>query len=65
MTKLYVEAYVMGTSDKVTGWLEVIDGIMFVCEKDPVYGVKRTVVSEIIRYIEAREEYTFFGDEIN
>lgn len=63
--KLYVEGVTAGTGWKVIGWLEIINGMAFVCQKDETLGVKKYAVSEVTRYIRMDGmEAVYFGAEI-
>lgn len=62
--KLYVEG-ITPTGWKVIGWLEIINGQAFVCEKDSVLGVKKIAITEIVKFLGVREmESVFFGEKL-
>ncbi len=64
--KLYVEGLATGTGVAVIGWLEIIAGKAFVCEKDSVLGVKKIAITEITKFLGVREmESVFFGEKLN
>lgn len=60
--KLYVEGMTAGAGVKVTGWLEYIDRIPFICQRDSHCGVMLYAVTKITRYIECRDEEDFFEE---
>lgn len=63
--KLYVEGLAAGTGVPVIGWLEIIAGQAFVCEKDSVLGVKKYAITEITKFLGVREaESVFFGENL-
>ena len=63
--KLYVEG-VTPTGWKVIGWLEIINGQAFVCQKDDAtLGVKKYAIKEITKFLGVREaESVFFGEKL-
>lgn len=63
--KLYVEGLTAGTGVPVIGWLEIIAGQAFVCENDPVFGVKMTVITKVTKFLGVRDaESVFFGEKL-
>ncbi len=63
--KLYVEGLEAGTGEKVIGWLEIVNGQAFVCEKTEAYSVKQTPITKITKFIGVRQaKSVFFGEEL-
>lgn len=63
--KLYVEGLTAGTGEKVIGWLDIVNGKAYVCEKIEAYGVKQTAITKITKFIGVRQATSvFFGEEL-
>ena len=63
--KLYIEGIATKTGEKVIGWLEIVNGQAFVCEKSEAYNVKQTPIDKITKFVGVREATSvFFGEEL-
>lgn len=63
--KLYIEGISSETGEKVIGWLKIINGKAFACEKSEAYGVKQTPIDKVTKFVGVREAVSvFFGEEL-
>jgi hypothetical protein len=63
--KLYIEGIATVTGEKVIGWLEIVNGHAYVCEKTEAYGIKQTAITKMTKFIGVREATSvFFGEEL-
>lgn len=63
--KLYVEGIATVTGEKVIGWLEIINGQAYVCEKGDHYSVNQTPIDKVTKFVGVREATSvFFGEEL-
>lgn len=53
--KIIVEGKTVSTGMTVVGWLEYLDGIPFICKRDPNCGVTWYAVKKITEYVEYRD----------